>query len=153
MTVPEPEERAAVMLEGLANIAAQMGFDRARLIEDLIGDSELGKFCRALLDLQSTALPLRKRGKPSNDVENLYLVATIERSRREGKTWGEAAEDYLDRVRKERDEEENTPESRRDEGPDQDSIIRQYRRLRKRWSTRQPDVTLADLFRDRPKRS
>lgn len=98
MTISErskPEEHAAVMLEGLANIAAKMGFDRARLIEDVVGDSELGRFCRALLGLQSTAVPPKKRGRPSSD-DNLWQVYVfVELARREGLSVADAIRKYV----------------------------------------------------------
>lgn len=89
------KDRADVMLTGVAIIGARMGFDPERLVADLTGDSELGKFCRALLDLQSIALPAKRRGRPGNTDNRWQVFIHVERSRLRGLSIAEAVREYV----------------------------------------------------------
>ncbi|MCA0339647.1 MAG: hypothetical protein LCH99_07910 [Proteobacteria bacterium] len=130
------KDRAEVMLTGVAIIGARMGFDPERLIADLTGDSELGKFCRALLDLQSVALPAKRRGRPSDSDNRWQVFIHVERSRLHGLSIAEAIREYV-----------------KDTGGDNNAETRfanarkQYERSRAAWG----ELGLSMLFADTQK--
>lgn len=139
MTTPEhddPEDRADALLVGIAKIGAQMGFDPERLVADLTGDSELGKFCRALLDIRSPDTPEKRRGRPPNDAANWLLMQIIDIGRQNGKTLDAVVAEYVERV-----------------GGNHESVIRRYKRLSKVWPNRPTITSVADLYSGPPESS
>lgn len=130
------EDRAEVMLTNVAIIGARMGFDPERLVADLTGDSELGKFCRALLDIPSPDLPEKRRGRRANDVANWLLMRIIDSGRQNGKTLDAVVAEYVERV-----------------GGNHESVIRQYKRLSKIWPNRPSITSLADFYSGPPERA
>lgn len=139
MTTPEhndPEDQADAILAGVLTIGARMGFDPERLVADLTGESELGRFCRALLKLPSNDLPVKRRGRPPNDAQNWFLMQVIDSGRQRGETLEAVVSGYVERF-----------------GGNYESVIRRYRRLCKVWPNRPPIASLADLYSGPPERS